>query len=192
MTRSSLGQTNRNETEKPVVREVEFVELRFPSGTIRVNSSNVSITWGGNTFSPSPPLLEMGDAVELSTMKSHKIVFKFSGIDETLLNRVLTDTYHYAVINVWLGFVNENWQLVADPYPLIDSLLMSNCTITADEGSQEIEVAADSWELFGTRDAAVLATPETQKIRYPGDTGQDRVAAILTEEIEWGGAFQRT
>lgn len=191
MTRSTLVTANREQTSGATVRPVGFLRLAFPSGTMYLNDSDRSITWGGNTFVASTPIVEVGDVAELVTLKANRVSLKLAATSE-LLTKVFTDRYQFAEAAVWEGYCDEDWQLVADPYLLVDGLLMSVAVVTLDRGVQALELQCEGWEVFGLRDAAALATAQAQRQRYPGDTGLDRVISITTEEIEWGGVFQRS
>ncbi len=191
MTRSTLSSANRAEVYKAAVRIVEFVELAFPGGTIRVTTATRDIAWGGYTWIANALLLDYSGLREHAEQKGHRAALRLSGIDATLQTRIFTDSYHYARVQMWQGFLNESWVLVDTPYPLTDELLMSNCTLSVEMGKAEIELSAETWELFGQQDSAVLVTPENQRLRYTGDTGMDKVAHIMTLAIEWGGSTER-
>lgn len=191
MTRTPLGAANQAEVVKPVVRIAEFCELAFPGGTIRVTTADRDITWGGFNYVANPGLMDYGRISESSGLKSQPTSLRFSGLDSGLITRILTDNYHYARAQGYIGFFDENWALVGNPYPLVEELLMSSASVTLDSGTGVVEISCDGWELFGQRDSAVLATPESQRLRYAGDTGQDKIAFILTQNIEWGGIQTR-
>lgn len=191
MTRSTLSAANQTEVAKAALRVEFFMELAFPGGTIRITTADRDITWGGNTYTAKALLLDAGAVSESSDLKARRIAFKLSGVDGPLLTRIRTDAWHYARVQFYIGFFTEAWALVADPYALGDELLMSHSQLRLGEGTAEVELSAETWDIFGERDSAVLATPETQRQRYPGDSGMDRVAILMTQEIQWGGVFAR-
>lgn len=187
MTRSTLVTANRNEVSKNTVRSVVFFEFVFPSATLRYCTADRDITWGGNTYTHTPILGSVEGVAEHSDLKARRVSFDLSGLDETILGKILQDAFHYSTVKLYWGFCNEAWRLVADPYQLSDELIMSDAPISIDESSGKVELSAETWDIFGERDSAVLATPETQRLRYAGDTGMDKVAALMTQQVEWGG-----
>lgn len=189
MTRSTLAAANRAEAIAPVVRVAEMAELQFPGGTIRCTTAEMDVTWGGNTFSGNARLIDSGAVGEASDLKARRVAMRLSGLDSTLITRILTDAYNFSAVNIWLGFFDENWQLVADPHEIAPDLLMSGISISLEAGSGTIELSAEYFDIFAQRDSAVLATPASQRLRYPGDSGMDDVARVATQEIVWGGEF---
>lgn len=191
MTRSTLTSTNRAETQKKEARQVEFAEFAFPSGTIRVCNADRHFTWGGFTWLGDGTLVEPGTIEETPDLNPRRYAFLLSALDPSLVTKVMTDQYQFALAKFYVGWCDANWALVADPHVLGDTLLMSNAVLSLDERSGTIELSAESWTIFSERDSAVLATPQSQRLRYPGDSGQDRMAAIVTTIVEWNGQPQR-
>lgn len=191
MTRSTLVTANRTEIGKSAARVAEFAEFDFPGGTIRVTTADRDVPWGGYTWVAQALLKDYGAISEASDLKARRTSLKLSGIDSNLLARIMADAYQFANVQVYLGFFDANWKLVADPYPMGDGLLMSNCILTLDAKTGEVELSAETWDIFNQRDSAVLATPESQRLRYSTDTGMDRVAWIATLDVEWGGGTSR-
>lgn len=191
MTRPTFGTANRAEVAKAVVRTELFSEFAFPGGTIRVTTADRNITWGGYTWVAQGLLRDVGTSSERSDLKSVRSSMILSGLDSTLLARIAGNDYHGARVQQYIGFFDENWKLVADPYAFGDELLMSNCVLKIAEGEGSIELSAETWDIFNQRDSAVLATPESQRMRYAGDAGMDRATFIATMDIEWGGGKQR-
>lgn len=191
MTRSTLSSTNRTETQKKEVRQVEFAEFAFPSGTIRVCNADRHMIWGGFTWLADATLIEPASAEEVTDLSPRRYAFLLSALDPALVTKILTDNYQFALVKFYVGWCDSNWALVADPHVLGDSLLLSNAVLSLDEAAGTIELSAESWTIFSERDSAVLATPQSQRLRYPGDSGQDRMAHIVTQIVEWNGQPQR-
>lgn len=191
MTRSTLGATNRLEVVKPVVHIAEFLSLAFPGGTIRLTNASRNIVWGGNTWLGNGVLLEPGMVPESSDGKARRAELVLSGVDSALLSRVLQDAYHLARVKIYKGFFTDAWVLLADPHPIAPELLMSDAVIEYDEDTGKIKLSVESFSIFDQHDSAVLATPESQRRRYAGDAGQDRVASLATAVFEWGGQYRK-
>lgn len=191
MSRSTLSPAARAETGKNSVRVAELAEFAFPGGTIRITTAERDIYWNGVVWSANALLQDFSGVSESSDLKARRISIQLSALDSTLLNRIFTDKYHYARVQLYLVFLDESWQLIAEPYAFGDELLLSNCAVSLDTEAGSVELSAETWDIFNQRDSAALATPESQRMRYPGDSGLDRVAAILTQDIEWGGRSVR-
>ena len=189
MTRSTLGTANATEAAAPVARVCELAELVFPGGTIYCTTASVDVPWAGKVFKANARLVDAGGVSEAADLKARRIAMRLSGLDQTLITRILTDEYQFSEVNIWLGLFDENWNLVADPHEIAPNLLMSGISIMLEVGSGEIELSAEYFDIFAQRDSAALATPASQRLRYSDDTGMDKVARIMTQEIFWGGKY---
>lgn len=191
MTRSTLATANREQAQAAARRMVYFVKVAFPSGTIYASTGSRSMFWGGQKWSARWVLAKLPEPVEQGDLKSHGVSLVFAGLDPTLLQRIQTDKYHFAEVSCWKGFCDSAWKLVATPHQIARQFL-SNCALRVD-GDQDGNIAgavtmtAEGPEVIWARDAAQLATPESQRLRHPTDTGLDRILAQTTIVIEWGG-----
>ncbi len=190
MTRSTLGAANRSEVTGNVVREIHLLEMQFPTGTLRYTTADRDIDFAGvGTFTHTGALGGVDGVAEFADLKARRLSIKISGEDVGVLTGIV-GAYHNAKCRYWWGYCNEAWRLVADPYLVTDELLMSNATFNVDQSTGEIELSAETWDIYGQRDAAVLATPESQRARgaaYVSDSGMDKVAALMTTIVYWGG-----
>lgn len=189
MTRSTLAAANATEAAKSVARVCEMAELVFPGGTIHCTTASVDVPWNGKLFKANARLVDSGAVGESSDLKARRIAVRLSGLDSALVERILTDEYQFSEVNIWLGFFDETWRLVWEPHEIAPDLLMSGISIALDTGSGEIELSAEYFDIFAQRDSAALATPASQRLRYSTDTGMDKVARIMTQEIFWGGRY---
>ena len=188
MTRSNLSSGNRTESTAAAVRMVGLLDIAFPSGTIYANDGDKSLTYNGNAYLPSSVLVsDVSGISETVDLRARRVSIKLSGVDSSLINKLLSDAWHYAEINLYQGFLSEAGALVADPFPLGDSLLMSGASISLDTNTGQVEVSAETLDIFNNRSSAALATPESQKLRYATDTGMNAVRALMELEVAWGG-----
>lgn len=191
MTRATLTTNNRNEVVKAVVHRVTFVELKFPSGTVRSNTGDRTYTWGGFSWLADARFLEHTGVSEAADNKARQCIVRLSGADNALVNKVLNDKLSFSEVNLYEGFCDEAWVLVADPFPVATNLLMSAPRLIVESDKTTVELALEKWTIRSSRPAPALGTPHIQRARYPNDTGFDRVAYIMTQAIEWGGEYGR-
>ncbi|WP_428309246.1 hypothetical protein [Hydrocarboniphaga sp.] len=186
MTRSTLTSAVRTASAASVVRMITLTDIAFPSGTIRITDGDRPILFNGFTYSVTAvPMAPPGDVEESLDGQLAAIRIVLSGVDAALKNAIMTDAYSFATVNLYLLFCDEAWNQLGS-YTLAAGRLLSNCSLSLDSGSADIELMAESPQVLDTRDSAVLASPESQRLRYPGDAGLDRVAAINGMQIEWG------
>lgn len=190
MTRATLSAANRTEIAKNAQRRADFMELRFPSLTVRSTTADRNVTWGGFNWLADARFVQAAGYAEKSDLKARRTSLLLAGTDAALVTAIMNDKLTFSEVDLYVGFFNENWTLVDTPHAMAKNLLMSAPKLKLGAGTAQIELSLESWSIFSTRDAAVLATPETQRQRYAGDTGMDRIAAIMTKESVWGGAYQ--
>jgi hypothetical protein len=188
VTRATLIAANRTEVGKTQLRRAEFAEFQFPSGTIRITTADRNITWGGFTWLANAGMAKSGNVIEAADLKARRTTFSLSGLDSAMVTRILADNFSFATVKAYIGFFDDTWTLVGTPYTFGDSLLMSGANLQLDQSTGVVELSCETWAVMSQRDSAVLATPQSQKLRYPGDTGQDRMAYIFAQVVIWGGA----
>lgn len=189
MTRSNLSTANADEAAAPAVRAAMLLDIAFPSGTLYATTAERPIIYNGIRYNPSGIFNGSKGITETSDLKPKRISINLSGVDSGLKTKLVNDAYHYAETNLYLAFCDENWKPVADPYPLGESLIMSGAVITLDQDAGTVEVSAETLDIFNQRSSAALATPESQKLRYAGDTGMDAVRPITEAELIWAGRY---
>lgn len=189
MTREAISSANRTAITAKSVRMAEFIELQFPEGTVRATLAARNIVWGGFTWLGDGKVLSIERLTENTDNKPRRSMLRLSGVDATIRSRLMTSKLNYSECNIYLGLFDEAWVLLDTPITLAQRMLMSFPRIRLDKGEQMAELSLESWNLLSQRDSPVLATPETQKIRFPGDRGLDRVALIATQEFQWGGQY---
>lgn len=188
MTRSTLSSAARTESVSPVVHVGELIDIAFPSGTLRVTSGTMPVSYNGNTYNVTPLVNDaLSDYAESSDGKARGATIGLSGVDATLRNKILTDAFSFVSVNVTLAFYNETWSLIAS-YPIAVNRLLSVASVST--GSTDTTLTIESPQILADRDSAVLSSPETQRLRYTGDTGMDRAASLIGMQLEWGGKIE--
>ena len=187
MTRSTLATANATEAAANSPRVVVLLDIAFPSGTLYATSAERPIAYNGNRYNPSGSFTEANGFAETLDLKARRVSIRMSGVDAALITKLMDDAYNFAEANIYLAFCDENWKLVTDPHVLGDALLLSGASITLDQGSGMAEINAETRDILNARSSAQLATPESQQLRYPGDSGMNAVRVIMDIEVEWAG-----
>ena len=180
------------ETEAAAARAALFVKLAFDGGTVFVWSGVGSITTSAMGTLPAATWIGTGtlgtvSAVEETTdLSAAGVTFALSGIDSTLLSIALGEHYQGRRAEMWLGFFDANWALIADP-PKVFSGFMDTMVIEDGGATATIRVNAES-RLVDLERAAnpKFYTDQDQKALFAGDRGLEFVEKLQNAEIFWG------
>lgn len=187
--RDTIDVTTRAEIQKPAVRAVSFVQLDLPGGAIRSCTGSRNFTWGGYTWLANARFATQAGVVESADGLSRRMALTLSGVDQDLVEQLATASVNYGAASLYDGFCDDTWELIAEPFEIAAGLLMSGPRVVYARGTISIELSLERWSIRGNRDSVVLCAPQTQRLRYPTDTGVDRVAYIATQELQWGGQY---
>lgn len=98
-----------------VIRPLVLIDLDFASGFVRVNSTPYAVTYGGNTFQGAAKIGELSPIEETSDIQATSVALKLYAIPRDLVSLALAEHYQGRAGTIYLGLMNESWQLIADP-----------------------------------------------------------------------------
>ena len=168
---------------------VYFVELEFPSGTLRMHTGVGTVQWGAG--SPIPEWYGVGKLGGIAPIKEdtelrpNGLTLTLSGVDSDLITAAMTEDYHNQPVRVYIGFRDTStFALTADP-ELAFSGVMDYMTISQGEQFGTITVHCESEFARWARPRTLLFTRESQQLLYDGDLGLDFVAIIQSRVVTW-------
>jgi len=163
---------------------VLFVEVDHPSGTGYFCSNVGSLNWNGHTWVGVGPLGSVTPVKQSSQIEAQDITFALSGVDADILAKLADDVHNRAGL-VWLGCLDDNGNIVADPVQLVDSELDTQSFVLADDGTATINIVAHTGFYILDRAVEEAWTPENQHWKFPGDTGLDMIPALVNQNLQW-------
>ncbi|MCQ4575425.1 MAG: hypothetical protein NOU37_09305 [Candidatus Brocadiales bacterium] len=171
-------------TQAGVIRPLIFVELFFDIGTTRICSDVKTWSWGGNDYLGVGDLGGIDSIEEGSELQSSSISMSLSGIPNTYVSEALGQEYQNRLAKVYKGFLDENYQLIADPVLEFEGEI--------DEMNLE-EGKTATIMLTATNELSKWETPKIRRLtnadqqaRFPGDKGLEFVNKIAEKVISWG------
>lgn len=176
--------TVQTEVEKSEVRPVFLVEFNF-STVLRFWTNLGTLTWDSETWTGSGDILQFNAIQETSKVQSSGISFRVSGTDLTFVSLALTEDVQGRAVNMWLGFVDEDNAILADPIGPFE-YRMDTFSIEDDPPRTAITLSAESYLASLERPRKRRFTHDDQQIEFPSDLGLEYVAAIQNQEITWG------
>tara|TARA_R110002074_G_scaffold203337_1_gene371199 strand:- start:117 stop:677 length:561 start_codon:yes stop_codon:yes gene_type:complete len=180
----TLSTNNSNVLNDDVLRPIYFLKLEFPSGNVFLNSSDRDITWGGNSYIGSGTIGTLSDIEETAELQANGIKLTLSGIPSTYVSIALTTEYQGSTATEYLGFLNNDYVLVDDPFIIFVGKVDTMSISLSDTATIELEIENRlvDWE----RPRISRFTNEEQQNLYSGDKGFEFVDSVAEKELFWG------
>ena len=167
---------------------VTFAKLDFPSGTLYLHNSIGTYTWGGNDWLGTGDLGEISQIEEGAQISPYKLTLTLSGLDATISGAALTEDYYLQPVTVYLGALNPDDELIADPTVVWEGAMDQMEISVGAEGGDAIVLTAES-ELARFDKASNLKYTDAQlQSDSAGSLGFEFMADIEGSKIRWGDA----
>ncbi len=161
------------------------VKAEFDSGDVRVWSGVDDLTINSETYTGAGDLLAIGEIEEDIDLSSKGISISLSGMDTTVLNIALTESYQNRFVTIFLGYVMGGTNEVAGVVTLFKGRI-TTLTVNDNPAGATISIDAESRLIDLERPSNLRYTKESQNFLHSGDTGFNRIASIQDKEIIWG------
>lgn len=117
MTRS-LSSGMQAEVVKTALQPRFFFEAEFDSGTLRLWTGIGPIIWNGAEWTGAGGLIALSELTESQELKAVGFTITLSGISASIISLALAEDYQGRPVNVWIGAMNEQGQVIADPHKI--------------------------------------------------------------------------
>ena len=165
---------------------VTFAKLEFPSGTLYLHNSIGTYTWGGNDWLGTGDLGEISQLEEGAQISPYKITLSLSGLDATISGAALTEDYYLQPVTVYLGVLNANDVLIADP-TIVWEGAMDQMELSVGAADGDVIVLTAESELARFDKASNLKYTDAQlQSDSAGSLGFEFMADIEGAKIRWG------
>lgn len=168
-------------------RPALFFRGEFSGGTVHVWTGLGSIDWDGATWTGLGNLVGLTNVEEGQSIEARSVTVSLSGVPVELVSAALGQARQGLPGQVWLGLLDEDRALMADPVAIFSGRL----DVPAITDGQETCVIAISYEsrlIDLNRPREVRYTHEMQQQLHPGDLGLEYVTSIQERKITWGAA----
>lgn len=169
-----------------VVRPVALLYLDLPSGAIRVNSSDRTISYGGNDYTGVGNLGAISDVEDVAEVQAANVTVTMSGLNTTLLSSVFTDHYQGRPAIIYLGFLDSSYALTAGGVFELFTGRIDYMELSTDESTSAITCHLENELVDWERPNVLRFNNETQQMLYAGDKGLEYVEQMVENEIKWG------
>lgn len=183
MARALVSATESALTESHVPLCV-FVELVFPSGTLRFTNAAHEMQWDGETWIGAGNLAQIEPVTEVASPQAAALNVQFSGIDPAHVTAILDDHYQGNPARVWIATLDDGMKVVGDPV-LVFTGRMDEPVISVGR-TAEIQLSLENRFADWDRPRLRMYTDADQQSRHPGDKFFEFVAAMESTSIVWG------
>lgn len=167
-----------------------LLDMEFSGGTVRFTTAAADIDWGGNTYVALGGLLQIEAVEETSDFAAQSVLLRITGVNTQVIDILLSEGYigrlatvrlaHFESdgtvtsdpLVVWLGYMNERWEIQEK----IDRE-QSSCEISA----QFISPIARFEQTRG-----IQADLLSHQRHYSTDTFMSHIAATSDLQVKWG------
>ena len=163
------------------------VKAEFDTSDIRIWSGIDDLTISSETYTGAGTLLSVSNSEDNSELKSNGIVVALSGMDTTVVNYALTESYQNRPITIFMGYVMGGTNEVAGTLTLFKGRMTSLVINDTPDGAT-VTIDAENRLVDLDRPSNLRYTKESQNFLFSGDTGFNRVASIQDKQINWGKA----
>ena len=182
LTAAAKTESQKSSGAKPIA----LVKLAFDSGAVRVWSGRGDLTFNAEVYTGLGDLGRISPVEEGIEQKAFGIAFELSGVPAATISLALSEDVQGRACQVWLGFLDESYALVADPV-LVFSGRMDTMDVNLGE-TGKVSVTAESRLIDWDRPAGLLYTDAAQAELFAGDKGLEFVNESVEREIVWGAS----
>lgn len=164
-----------------------FIEANFASGPVFIWNGLGNISWNSQTWAGVGNLVTISSVSEGTDVSAKGVTLTLSSIPTDLLGLCLNEVRQDSQVNLWLGFLDDSGNVIADPY---QSFVGHMDTTTFNEGVSvsTVDLTLENALIDMNRSPNRRFTHDDQKIDYPDDEGFVYVSAIQTWNGTWGKA----
>lgn len=167
----------------------------WASTPLYLTSAGQNIQVGGITYQALGNLAGITGAEEGFDLSSYSMDLTLSGIPTEFLTQVFNDisfanAYSNRPTFVYIAFLDDEYKVIDVPVLIFAGQMDSAAVEIGETITVKISVHSRliNWEIpRGGR-----FNSETQKVRFPGDTGYDFIPTLMNKEIVWGGQIYST
>lgn len=182
----SLTSGMQSATLATVCAPLIFIEVDTAAGNVYAWSGYGNVIWNGQTWLGGGKLIGVSGVSEVAKVQASGTAFTLSGVDLALVSLALQSMQRYLPAKLWVGAMDDNFQIIADPYLLLNGRVDSS-KIVATGKSAMITVTAESRLIALRLPKWRRYTDLDQRIEHPQDAGFSFVDTIQDATINFHG-----
>ena len=182
----SLTAAVTTEVQKTEVRAEAIAHFAFDSGSLRFWTGVGDLEWNGDTYTGTGHLGGIGPVEETGAVKTSDLAFTLSGLPASLISVALGEHYQGRLCELWVGFFDTSWVLIADPVPTFAGRMDTMTVVDNGDTASITVVATNRLKDLDRPNHARFYTDQDLQQEYPGDLGFQFVPEMQDAVIIWG------
>lgn len=171
--------------EAGTLRPFFLFEGVFATQTLRLWTGIGNLSWSSQTWLGNGWLQGFSDFQEGNEIKATGIDVRLSGVPQSLISLLLTESRHSSRGLVYVGFFDSSNAIVVDPYMLFAGALSAPRIDDSSDRAQIIINYEDDLIMI-SRSKELRYNQESQQAIFPTDRGFEYVAGIQKWTGFWG------
>jgi len=168
------------------LRPLIFGKFEFDSGDLNLFTGYGTFSWNGDDYTGTGDLAQISSVSETSDLRADSLACSLMGVDSSVLALALGEDYQERPATFWLGCLDDNDAIVADPYAIYKGR-MDTMTLTEDADNPVIELNIVNMLAGLDRSSDRYYTDEDQHIDDPTDKFYSFVVSLNDgREVVWG------
>jgi hypothetical protein len=179
----SINASTLAEIEKDAVKMSHLLELHL-STSVYLTDAGFDISYGGNTYTASSHLLEIGSVSESSDVRVGTLSITLSGVEQTFTAAFLGSAYINKQAILYRAFLDASGAIIGAPILVYDGRIDG---YDLNEGKSDSRINIDiasHWADFEKKSGR-YTNPNSQALFFTGDKGFD-FAANSVKDLKWG------
>ena len=183
MTRG-LSANNLTATAAAHIRPIVFVKFEFDGGAEYAHNAVGNYTTLGQTWSGVGAIGDIGPLEEGLDLSPYGVTMQLNALDAELLNIVNTEPLFNRRVTIYIGYLDENGALVADPQERWSGFMdFPSIRLGFENG---IALQCESDLRFFDRANGSMFTDEHQQRLFSGDKFFEFLPQMIDAQIVWG------
>lgn len=168
-----------------VIRPVMLFDGTFISGDVHLWTGIGEIDYLGTTYYGAGNLIGVSAMEETNEVKANGITITLAGVKSGSVALALAEVRRYLPGTVSLGLIDDDGQVVPDPWPMFRGL-MNSCNLEDGADTASISIGYEHELIDLERPVNVRYTDAEQRRLFPGDTGMRYLISLQNKVLRWG------
>lgn len=173
------------ELDAQVKVPIILFEGEFEGGTLNLWTGIGELSWDGKIWTGAGHLGTVSPIKETQETKAVGMRATLNGVSQELIALALVHARRGKAGRVWLGFLDSNYNVIANPYKSFEGRLdQPEIDMQVDDPSISINYESRLIDLERPRERR--HTDEDQKADFPDDEGFEYVPRVQDWDEKWG------